>query len=210
MKILTSRPSVLIRGFTLIEVLVVVAIIGALAAMTYGGLSLAQQRSHRTETTVRIKAIDEWLNRYFQDNGEFPIPANPTLQAEFHGSEWPSGGAACLYQALTADGTDQLLGWKPRPGEQEGPSKGEIGSSGGIIYIEGKGGSNKSWFKSSDKLWVVLDAFGSPFNYKPVNRREPEQKLHNTTFDLWSYGTLKSPDDSAEAQGKWVTNWGKD
>lgn len=210
MKNVTLRPLAAYRGFTLIEVLVVVAIIGALAAMTYGGLTLAQQRSHRAETTVRIKAIDEWLNRYFQDNGEFPIPANPSMRGEHRGAEWTLGGAACLYQALTSDGTDQILGWKQRPGEVGGPSKGEIGSTGGTIYIEGKGGSNKSWFKSVNNVWVVLDAFGTPFEYKPTNRKEPTQKLNNTTYDIWSYATLKSPDDSAEAKAKWITNWGAD
>jgi prepilin-type N-terminal cleavage/methylation domain-containing protein len=208
MKYNSKRLPSLQKGFTLIEVLVVVAIIVVLAALTMSGIKSANQRAHAQETQVRIKAIEDWLSRYHNDNGEYPKPANKDLSGSFFGVTWPMGGAACLYQAVTGDGNDQIAGYRVRGDESAGASDGSLGSTKGQIYVKEMASSTKSWFKSTDGgPYAILDGFGLPFQYIPVDPNDASQELHNTTFDLWSYGNLKSPDDSTDAQGQWIKNW---
>lgn len=195
------------HGFTLIEVLVVVAIIVVLAGLTAGGIKMANVRAKTQETQVRIKAVEDWLTRYNQDNGEYPIPANKTMMGTYLNVDWNVGSAACLYQAVTGDGNDQIAGYRPKQGETAAPSEGELGSSGGEIYCREMSGSTKSWFKKSDSVYAILCGFGLPFQYVPVDRKNPDASIHNENFDLWSYGNQIAPDDSTDGQRAWIKNW---
>lgn len=198
------------QGFTLIEILTVVAIIAILAALTTAGVQSAQIRAHTSETQTRIKFIDDCLTRYHKDNGEYPKPATPDAQGTFFNTSWTTGGAACLYQAITGDGTDQIQGFTPRSGETSGSSTGELGSSGTEIYVKEMSGSTKTWFtKNEGNSWVVLDGFRLPFQYLPRDLKATVNSLHNETYDLWSYGNLKEPSDASDGEKarQWITNW---
>ncbi len=198
------------RGFTLIELLVVVSIIAALAALTLAGVTVAQKRAKISDTVARIKVIDDCLTRYKGDNGEYPEPVNEALTGTFFGSEWRAGAAACLYQVLTGDGNDQIKGYKVRGNEQLGSSIGEFGSTEGKIYLEDANVQRSSWFVNPSGNWVLIDGFRLPFQYRPKTPTVTADSMHNdTTYDLWSYGTLKAPSDDTDtdAMKQWITNW---
>jgi prepilin-type N-terminal cleavage/methylation domain-containing protein len=66
-------------GFTLIELMIAVAIVGVLAAMGISGFRQYQMRSKRTEAMSNIAAIVKTEIAYFGTNGTFhattPVPA---------------------------------------------------------------------------------------------------------------------------------------
>jgi general secretion pathway protein G len=60
------------RGFTLIEILVVVTILGILAAIVVPRILERPEQARRTKATVDIKGLEEALGLFKLDNGFYP------------------------------------------------------------------------------------------------------------------------------------------
>ncbi|HEY5549987.1 MAG TPA: type II secretion system protein [Candidatus Saccharimonadales bacterium] len=63
------------RGFTIVELLIVIVVIGILAALvivTYAGI---QQRARDTERKTDVKGIQGQLEAYWADNAKYPTLA---------------------------------------------------------------------------------------------------------------------------------------
>lgn len=61
-----------IWGFTLIELLIVVSTVGVLSTIgviSYGGI---QEKAHDRQREVRVAILKDALEKYYQDNGEYP------------------------------------------------------------------------------------------------------------------------------------------
>jgi general secretion pathway protein G len=69
------------RGYTLIELLIVVAIIGLMAAIAIPNLINALQRSRQKRTMADMRAISEAVEMYHQDLSFFPIYADVDADA---------------------------------------------------------------------------------------------------------------------------------
>jgi prepilin-type N-terminal cleavage/methylation domain-containing protein len=69
------------RGFTLLELLVVVAIMGVLATTSIAMFQYQQQRAKRTEAMTNLEAIAKMQRAYFGENGShpsvIPVPLGP-------------------------------------------------------------------------------------------------------------------------------------
>jgi prepilin-type N-terminal cleavage/methylation domain-containing protein len=87
----TSKPN----GFTLVEMLVVLAIIIVLSGLILTGLALARKQASIGEMGVLLKSIETSVERYADDFGDFPH-SKDTGEEEETGLE----GAANLYAAL--------------------------------------------------------------------------------------------------------------
>jgi type II secretion system protein G len=81
------------RGFTLIEMLIVIAIISILGGLVLGALATARTRTKISTTEARLRLIAQALDRYEQDFTDYPP------------SEGDDGikGAQALWQCLTTD-----------------------------------------------------------------------------------------------------------
>ncbi len=84
---MSSLKKVTQKGFTIVELLIVIVVIGILAALvitTYNGI---QQKGRNTERQTDAKALQGQLEAYYAQNGQYPTLAqlntDPTLDSGF-------------------------------------------------------------------------------------------------------------------------------
>lgn len=63
-------------GFTIVELLIVIVVIGILAALVITTFAGIQKKARDTERTTDIKAIHAQLEAYYAQNGRYPTNAN--------------------------------------------------------------------------------------------------------------------------------------
>ncbi|PQO27402.1 hypothetical protein C5Y96_17845 [Blastopirellula marina] len=73
---MTSRPRACHRGFTLVELLVVITIIGILAGLALVGVRAAVTTAQSTAMKVEVNNIATALDLYKQNNGAYPPDGN--------------------------------------------------------------------------------------------------------------------------------------
>ena len=167
------------QGFTLVEILTVMAIIVALAAMSIGGMSYMQNKAKESKTRVFIGSISAAMEEYHFDNGEYP---------EQPDSSKKGGSTKILYQSLYGDHDGDLI-----------PDEGET------VYLAmldpHKTGSGRqvklfSW----SKFPMLVDGWDRTMRYVSPREMNPP-----SSFDLWSTG--KNAATSEYAKNDDITNW---
>jgi prepilin-type N-terminal cleavage/methylation domain-containing protein len=76
MKTLRSQPSVN-KGFTIVELLIVIVVIGILAAITIVAYNGVQSRARDTRRLQEISSVYKAVLLYYTDNGSYPVTAIP-------------------------------------------------------------------------------------------------------------------------------------
>lgn len=85
MRICTKRRSTASqRGFTLVELMIVVAVVGVLAAVAYPSCAEYVRRSHRSDARAGLLQAQQWLERAATATGTYPtaLPGNLTWAAD--------------------------------------------------------------------------------------------------------------------------------
>lgn len=64
------------KGFTIVELLIVIVVIGILAALVITTFTGIQQKARNTERETDIKALQGQVEAYYAQNGKYPTLAN--------------------------------------------------------------------------------------------------------------------------------------
>jgi len=191
-----ARPS----GFTLVEMIVVIVIIGILAALLLPALSKARSTARKGVAAADIRNIEMALRQYEQDNGGFPPDSGSwTYYVKSGGSKtavtktFDSSEALVFFLTTTfkrnpTDNSAQVYHWA-----DQGP------------YIELK---TKQRGTGSHGLPVYKDPFGQEHAYVYSNNTDGSFFTggpHNAaSFDLYCFG-VNGKDENGE--GDDINNW---
>jgi prepilin-type N-terminal cleavage/methylation domain-containing protein len=206
-------------AFTLLEILVVIAIIAVLASLTFGGMSYYSEKMKYSRTQVLIASIESALEQYKADNGFYPQGdgnANSSVQ---------------LYIALYGDGKlkmnpSGLISIVEEPdGDNQDPTDGEsylatlnpefkgkqgnVGSpSSNYTYIDPETGEEITF-----PLYVIIDSWNEELRYRH-NSADPSvvNNMMNpkNDYDISSKGANGNghPDETTEADiADDIKNW---
>lgn len=189
------------NGFTLVELLTVIAIIAILAALILAAGSGVMAKAARSRASVEIKAMSDALEAYKNDNGVYPVGSlAPAAGSILTGP--PAGNydlvptdanyktaSEALFQALTGQpyftatpvvGVKSYMSFKSN----------QVGTPGGPNSY-------------------VQDPWNYPYGYSTGDNQNPQVLYPNNGtgfFDLWSTGgTITST--TTDPTAPWVTNW---
>lgn len=119
----------LARGFTLIEMLVVISIIGILATLVAANLNSARSRARDAQRKSDIKNISTALRIYYNDKGSYPandgsnqmIACDPGTTSCVWGTEWNIGTTVYM-QTLPKDPLSSAQNYRYTMGSVIDPS----------------------------------------------------------------------------------------
>ncbi len=176
-------------GFTMVELLTVLAIVVILVGMTIGIISIAQEKAADSQCETQREFIEMGLKRYYEEYGEYPVPKNNEGDT--------TDGAKVLYQALTGDGDNFLGGDSASNGKVDDDEE-------DIFRFLDPQNDNQGLIRKDGSDFVLSDPFGSAWQYVVYDKENPTN-THNSTYDLWSYGNDKGHKEENSAM--WIKNW---
>lgn len=101
------------NGFTMIELLIVIVILGILSAIGLGSFTSSQQKARDSRRKSDLKSIGVALETYYNDNGGYPLGevgtgyilgcSEDALEACDVGSSWAETGGATYMVQLPGD-----------------------------------------------------------------------------------------------------------
>jgi general secretion pathway protein G len=128
-------------GFSLLEIIIVLGIIGTLMAVVFNTISSSQQSAKIKETTVRAGSITSQIVRYQTDIGKMPttseglgiLVSNPSGNGKWAGPY--------LQESDTKDGFGNDFTYELTPAGPKLTSPGKDGQAGtedDLVYINGR------------------------------------------------------------------------
>ena len=206
-------PTHRLRAFTLIEMLVVMAVIAVLAAILLNLNGLVQSKAARTRALGEIQTLSSGCESYKADNGSYPqdgktdsldprVDGNPTSTAYQDASLY-------LYKQLSGDlnanGRNEPNGPTPEP-------KGYLtdfftpqrlgGDPTNVKYIKDPYGNSYGY---STMGAAAEQTYRNDVTKDPATAKRQSGKGYNPTFDLWSTAGKTTYD--ATIANVWVKNW---
>lgn len=95
------------RGFTIVELLIVIVVIAILAAISIVAYSGIQQRAMNSQREQDVRTIAKALELFYLDNGSFPVITN---SGSAQGQHWSaSNDNSWTLENTNSDGTFQSL-----------------------------------------------------------------------------------------------------
>lgn len=141
------RPSS--RGFTIVELLIVVVVIGILAALVVSTFSGAQSKARDTRRKTDITAIAKALEMYYLDNGKYPSSSGSTTV----NASWSTSNDASWQYLANA------LVPKYLPSLPVDPTNSPNGFTAGTSYSYSYYGGNSSSYcnhTSANQMYIIV------------------------------------------------------
>ena len=184
-----ALPRVRVRAFTLIELLIVMAIIIVLAGLILATANYVQKKGYRSRAEAEIAAISAALENYKADNGVYP---NSTITDALNPADANADyrpASSVLYVKLTGD-------------DDANPTTAAAATA--KNYFGGALKPNMLGPAPPGPNTYLRDPFGNSYGYSTAKASNPANPVgFNPTFDLWSVA------DGAQGadQSKWIKNW---
>jgi prepilin-type N-terminal cleavage/methylation domain-containing protein len=191
------------RAFTLLEVLVVIAIISILAGLLLSTFGYMQKKGARARAETEIAAMSAACESYKADNGVYPRDTtnNTTDNLTALTSQTPPDPLPTSYD--------------PSNAAYSSASFYLYGQLSGNINGDRSTYSQKSYFQfkpnmlspagGTGTVTAIRDPFGKSYGYSTANQANPSYGF-NPTFDLWSTGGTSNATDAAYEKA-WIKNW---
>jgi prepilin-type N-terminal cleavage/methylation domain-containing protein len=180
-------------AFTLIELLIVMAIILVLAGLILATSNYVQKKGYRSRAEAEIAAISAALENYKADNGVYPSAADtnalkPNTMGDPTNSAYQKASLA-LYTLISGDADNS----NDRSAETKS-------------YFSFKP-NQLSPTDQTQKVTYIRDPFGNSYGYSTVKASVPTgTDGYNPTFDLWSTAGVIDA-STAPPQSQWIKNW---
>jgi type II secretory pathway pseudopilin PulG len=176
-------------AFTVIELLLVIAIIIILAGLILSTVGYVQKKGARARAEAEIAAISAALESYKADNGIYPRDATATdtldPAATINSANYASA-SLYLYKQLSGD-----------------TSANRQPAAGAKTYFAFKP-NQLSPTDQTQSVTSIRDPFGNSYGYSTAKAANPNGTIgNNPTFDLWSTAGATSGTD----QTQWIKNW---
>jgi type II secretory pathway pseudopilin PulG len=169
-------------AFTILELLVVISILVALAALVLATAGYVQKKAARSRAESELAAISAALESYKADNGIYPTDPVATEQVDPAVSPTPAAASHYLYERLSGDLDDD------RVAERQS------------YFVFKPNQLNPT--DQTQHVAFIRDPFGNTYGYSTM-RAAGGSAGYNPTFDLWSTGSANPIDD----QSQWIKNW---
>lgn len=167
---MTTKSKKITRGFTLVEILVVIAIIATLAGISFPIAKSMINQGKTAETKLRMREVEAAVIAFNEDHGHLP----------FEGASYPSSENAMFegsfrqilrgllgeWQASTNDGGENVSGKKylKMPNAKSGKN--------GLLYFQG----------SSESIRSVVDGWGNDMYIKIDYNLDDELTQNRTSL----------------------------
>ncbi len=174
------------KGFTLIEILVVVAIIGTLAAISFPIGKSMINRGKAKDTQLRMKEFVTAMNAFNEDNGHLPFPGDkyPTNDVTLSGEKLRQVVRILLgndYQNADFDGGNK----KGKKYLDMPTAKG--GKNGLEFYKDGKGLPRSIWDAWGEGFYIRVD-YNLDNKLKQWHTSDTDQLVEGHTVIMLSRG----------------------
>jgi prepilin-type N-terminal cleavage/methylation domain-containing protein len=201
---ITGDTAAATGGFTLIEVLVVIAIIIILAGLILTTAGYVQKKGARARAETEIAAISAAIESYKADNAIYPRDTvnsttdNLNAQTDFNPNATPSPN---VYQNASQFLYGELSGDRNFDGTADTGSRSYLSLKVGSLLRNDM--SNPP--SSTNQVIAIRDPFGNSYGYSTIQAANPGDitKGYNPTFDLWTTAGGTTTNDVAG----WIKNW---
>ncbi|MFK7911679.1 MAG: type II secretion system protein GspG [Akkermansiaceae bacterium] len=165
------------RGFTLIEIMVVIAIIIVLAGMVVSGVGWYKRKAAENKTKVLVASVERALEEYRSDNSTFPVVNDPN-----------EGSTSEVYMALF--------------GDSDGDGQANSGETVYLSILDPNLTGNKLNVEKNGGAYVIVDSWFAPLRYQSPGDMNPDFDLWSMGPDGQG-----GPTGASDKQRDDIKNW---
>lgn len=145
------------QGFTLVELLVVISIIGTLAGLSAWGIMRAKTRGKEGAVKTNLAALSSSIEQYMTEHGDYPPSSLDLIGAKGNGI---NDGIECLLAALQTRRNQGPFIGDLDPDQRSNTDEDSLSAS------ELKKLKKKiNWSRTNSKLFEYHDEWGNPLIY---------------------------------------------